>query len=206
MNDVYRATIVNPNRSPLPISQEELERLYMEDELSMTEIGKQLGSSRQRISRWLAYYGIPKRTGHHQMSISRKDEPRGPNWQGGKWYVEKTKTWYVYAPGHPKCRHNGGVAEHILNAENRIGRPTTKKEVVHHLDEDRDNNSPENLCVMTRVLHSSLHKVIGDVGIALLCRGEYDLVMSCLGTRYQEIVRQIYVEKRAVIEEANGGL
>lgn len=40
MNDVYRTTIVNPNRSPLPISQEELERLYMENELSMTEIGK----------------------------------------------------------------------------------------------------------------------------------------------------------------------
>ena len=200
MNDVYRKTIKNTSRYPFPMSKEELENLYADEHLSMSEIGKRTSSSRQRVSRWLTYYGISKRTGIQQMHIARADEPHGPNWRGGRWYVKKTRTWFVYAPNHPKVKHNGGMEEHILNAEERIGRPTTEKEVVHHLDEDRDNNSPENLCVMLRALHSSLHRVIGDVGITLLCRGEHDIVMSCLGKRYQEIVRQVYIEKRAVVK------
>jgi hypothetical protein len=43
-------------------------------------------------------------------------------------------------------------------AEEYLGRSLTTDEVVHHIDEDPLNNSIDNLLVMTRSAHMSLHK------------------------------------------------
>lgn len=42
---------------------------------------------------------------------------------------------------------NGYVYEHILVAEKKLGRQLAPGEVVHHIDEDRMNNHPDNLKV-----------------------------------------------------------
>lgn len=41
--------------------------------------------------------------------------------------------------------------------EEILGRSLHKNEVVHHKDEDPTNNNPDNLEVMTRSEHISLH-------------------------------------------------
>lgn len=52
----------------------------------------------------------------------------------------------VWAPNHPNARH-GRVYEHRYVMEKKLGRFLSGNEVVHHIDCDPHNNSPENLCL-----------------------------------------------------------
>lgn len=66
-----------------------------------------------------------------------------------------------YYPDHPKATTNGYVYEHILVAEQKIGRLLTQEECVHHIDLNRSNNDPNNLMVFaTRSDHAAFHKGI----------------------------------------------
>lgn len=47
--------------------------------------------------------------------------------------------------------------EHRIVAENKIGRPLVKGEIVHHLNHNKRDNRPENLIVMTQSEHFKLH-------------------------------------------------
>lgn len=65
----------------------------------------------------------------------------------------------IYIREHPNARANGCVMEHRLVAEKALGRYLTNIEVVHHIDETRDNNSPENLIVFkTNADHARFHQ------------------------------------------------
>lgn len=60
----------------------------------------------------------------------------------------ETATWY---------RKVEGVHEHRTVAEKMLGRPLRKGEIVHHKDNDKRNNDPSNLVVMTQSEHCRLH-------------------------------------------------
>lgn len=47
--------------------------------------------------------------------------------------------------------------EHRVVAEQMLGRPLVRGEIVHHIDGNRHNNTPENLQVMTQAEHLRLH-------------------------------------------------
>lgn len=46
---------------------------------------------------------------------------------------------------------------HRVIAEQMIGRPLAKGEIVHHIDGNKHNNDPSNLQVMTQSEHMKLH-------------------------------------------------
>ena len=77
-----------------------------------------------------------------------------------------------YCPGHPKATKEGYVYSHILAAEKKLGRYLNSEECVHHIDEDKYNNSLSNLIVFkTRADHAGYHKgcsirQLGDVYVA----------------------------------------
>ena len=52
-------------------------------------------------------------------------------------------------PGHHLADAQGYVREHRLVMEQKLGRRLEPGEVVHHIDEDRTNNAPENLELFT---------------------------------------------------------
>jgi len=69
----------------------------------------------------------------------------------------------IYKPDHPKAMTSknweGYIYEHIVVAEQILGRKLTSTEVTHHEDEVSSNNSPSNLKVFrTRGDHNRYHK------------------------------------------------
>lgn len=50
-----------------------------------------------------------------------------------------------------------GRHTHRVVAEQMLGRPLLKGEIVHHIDGNKRNNDPSNLMVMTQSEHCKLH-------------------------------------------------
>ena len=76
--------------------------------------------------------------------------------------------YYVYEPNHPFASESGRIREHRLIAEKYLlkdkysvtidGRKYLSPEYdVHHIDENKLNNSPNNLMILTRSEHKKLH-------------------------------------------------
>lgn len=63
----------------------------------------------------------------------------------------------VYCPSHPSAWPNGYVYEHRLVVEKRIGRLLQPGEVVHHRNEVRDDNSDDNLELLSTLDHMRHH-------------------------------------------------
>lgn len=64
----------------------------------------------------------------------------------------------IRMPDHPRAHKNGYVYEHILVAEEKLGRPLKPEEVVHHDDEDRANNDWYNIIICdNKFYHNRLH-------------------------------------------------
>lgn len=72
-----------------------------------------------------------------------------PAWKGGRFIG---KCGYVYITIDGKRR-----LEHRVVMEGIIGRPLTKKEIVHHKNEVRHDNTPDNLVLTTIGKHQTMH-------------------------------------------------
>jgi len=64
----------------------------------------------------------------------------------------------VWNPEHPNAPGSGYIYQHRMVAEAALGRLLTKTEVVHHLNEVRDDNREENLLVFPdNATHMAFH-------------------------------------------------
>jgi flagellar basal body rod protein FlgC len=80
---------------------------------------------------------------------------RHHRWNGG----QKNSHGYIRVknPDHPHADENGYVQKSHLVWETANGRLVKKGEIIHHIDGSRDNDVIENLQLMTRSKHMSLH-------------------------------------------------
>lgn len=77
----------------------------------------------------------------------------------------------IYKPEHPRAMSCGCVYEHRLVMEQMIGRYLEPEEQVHHVDEDRTNNSPSNLKLCpSQKDHSLEHSYSDDFLLDMLIR------------------------------------
>ena len=86
-------------------------------------------------------------------SLARKGE-KGANWKGGK---KKNRQGYILVlhPEHERADKNGYVMEHIYVFEKETGIKVPNNCCIHHLNEIKDDNRIENLCLMLKSAHST---------------------------------------------------
>lgn len=91
-----------------------------------------------------------------------------PSWKGG---VRISSSGYIERrlPNHHRARSNGYVFEHILVAEEKIGRHLEHNEQVHHKNKIKTDNRPENLEVVDIADHARLHSKERRKGKYLKC-------------------------------------
>lgn len=72
--------------------------------------------------------------------------------QGGE-FRKKTSAGYitVFNPEHPYTNSSNRIGEHRLVMEKKIGRYLKSSEIVHHLNQIKDDNRPENLYLVKSV-------------------------------------------------------
>lgn len=63
----------------------------------------------------------------------------------------------VYVPKHPHAHADGYMMFHTVLVEREIGRYLNDDEVVHHINHIRDDNRIENLQLMNKHEHFSMH-------------------------------------------------
>lgn len=89
-----------------------------------------------------------------------KDQRReaNPNWRGGR-RIDARGYVLVHQPKHPRASSSGYVLEHVLIAEQALGKPLPEGAQVHHVDGDPGNNAPGNLVIcQDQAYHKLLHR------------------------------------------------
>lgn len=103
--------------------------------------------------------------GYIPWNKGKKDEysvnvgSKHPRWKGGR-KINSLGYVCIYEPNHPNCRSDGYVLEHRLVMEKHIGRYLERKEVVHHINQNKMDNKIENLELLASINKHSLFKGI----------------------------------------------
>lgn len=88
-------------------------------------------------------------------------EANSCNYNGlnGYGHTKQHNRGYVlaYVPKHPHAHKDGYVMLHTVLMEREIGRYLAEDEVVHHINHNRSDNRIENLRLMKKKEHCSMH-------------------------------------------------
>lgn len=106
---------------------------------SAREVARLLNISRGAVLQRMKYWRVQA----HLPEGGQKGKRNG-RWKGGR-EVKDNGYIKVCCPNHPYKGARGYVFEHRLVMEKKLGRYLTEKEVVHHKDYDRKNNTADNL-------------------------------------------------------------
>jgi hypothetical protein len=147
-----------------------------------------------------------------KASVLGKNKEKCNSWKGG---ITKTKSGYVQVlcRNHPKANQRGYIFEHILVAEKNLGKYLPDGAVVHHVNENPSDNSPENLVICeSNSYHHGLHRrsrayiATGNPN-AIKCKfcKTYDIAenmhMSPRGYGYHRECNTKYYKERRVVNE-----
>jgi len=92
------------------------------------------------------------------VNISGLKLSESPSWKGEK-IVSSHGYVKIKMPEHPFSDANGWVYEHRIVMERKIGRYLLPEEIVHHKNEIKTDNSPDNLALAANIAeHKFFHR------------------------------------------------
>lgn len=94
-----------------------------------------------------------------------RDGASNPNWRGGRVVDPRGYVLIRVGTDHHLADVRGYAYEHRIVAEQKIGRRLLPGELVHHRDEVRSNNDPENLIVAAGNAEHFLHHRKAERGL-----------------------------------------
>lgn len=125
-----------------------LKELYLDRNLSISQVAKQLGCAYGAVRAALVRFDIPRR---HRGSDPRE---KHPSWKGGR--VDDSYGYIqIKNREHPRANKQGYVREHIIIWENYHRRRLPKGWLIHHLNGIKDDNRPKNLVAMKAGEHTN---------------------------------------------------
>lgn len=133
------------------------QKMY-DDAATVRELARSLNQPISTVRYNLIRAGVkPRRSGYKVHN--RKSAGKGPNhhnWKGGT-HIKDGYIW-EYAPDHPLAtKKYPYIQQHRLVMEQKLGRYLESWEDVHHKDENRTNNDPDNLELKSRPDHMGHH-------------------------------------------------
>lgn len=138
-HDVQRRSIGGRWRVFSEDEKTEIKRLYIEERWSQEQLAARFKSHQVTLSRLL-------------LSLGATTRENGRGTTSGSWNGGRTKIGQYIAimvqPSDPMwcmAHKTGYVLEHRLVMARKLGRPLTKYETVHHIDDNKENNDPLNL-------------------------------------------------------------
>jgi DNA-binding transcriptional ArsR family regulator len=144
--------------APSEIEKAEWQKRY-DEAGSVSELARRAGKTDGTIRHHLKRHGIELRgSGFLSPKSVRHYGTDNGNWKGGTY---RHADGYVmeYAPTHPSASSGKGyVLQHRLVMEATLGRFLSSKEMVHHINEVKDDNRSENLELHDRSTHMKHHK------------------------------------------------
>jgi hypothetical protein len=116
-----------------------------------------------------------------------------PNWRGGR----TVDHGYVFVKNrsHPHCNKGGYVREHILVAEEVLGRVLPDSAVVHHVNDARADNRKANLVICQ---DDRYHRLIHNRRRALRACGHVDWRLCCVCQTWDAPRNLVRYSQRAV--------
>ncbi len=134
------------------------------------------------------------------------------NWKGGR-VMASNGYVLVTRPDHPEAK-KGYVLEHRAMAEAALGRMLPVGAEIHHVDENKSNNTPGNLVLCeNRAYHSLLHKRARALAACgnpsahrcYFCHGyarQSDITITSQGKTRHRSCERAWVAKRRAAKEA----
>lgn len=105
-----------------------------------------------------------------------RNRERNNNWKGGRVVASNGYVLVKVGVDHHLADVRGYAYEHRVVAERVLGRQLKSDEIVHHIDENKQNNDPSNLKVVAGVAEHFLeHRIRDD----LRRPGEDNPIVSC---------------------------
>lgn len=163
------------------------------------------------VRRWMKIHGIPA------TEFKAKSGVNSPEWRGGyftaatgvlKGYVFVNCDLIGYRKINPTFRaryvlvHKAVIEDQLLN-----GHVMPPSYIIHHIDQDRSNNDLENLAILTRGEHMTIHSLL-DQATGDLPKVVYDVIKSRINWIVQKlheanltkIVHIDYIDRQQILD------